>query len=261
MQKPQTFKIEPSFSMPIQFITYHRTVRYPQTKDVYVLTFDEFARHVDLIKSEGISVAQHTEAFTCTPKQLLCITFDDGCKSDLINAELLARKKLTAMFFISTANIGKHGYLNEDEIRELQKLGMSIGSHSHDHLRLNTMPMVDAVKQMSQSKLCLEEITKHSIDAIAFPGGGYNRETIRAAREVNFRYLLTTDWGINTFAKPVNSFVIKRNNILTNMSEVDYVRLITFQSQYRRQLTFVAKQTVRALLPEAVYKSLRRWIK
>lgn len=245
--------------MPIQFITYHRTEEHPKSGDVYTLTFDQFSHHIDLIDLKGVSVTPPTAAFSPSPSKLLCITFDDGYRSDLINAELLAQRKLSAIFFISTANIGRDDYLDADGVRELEKLGMSVGSHSHEHIRLNTLPTDEAARQMSESKQQLESILSHPVEAIAFPGGGYSRETIRQARIAGFVHLLTTDWGVNSFAVPPHISTIKRNNILRNMSDADFVSLITHRAQFQRQLKFGIKQSARTLLSDSTYAALRRW--
>jgi peptidoglycan/xylan/chitin deacetylase (PgdA/CDA1 family) len=243
------------------FINYHRMALNPQKEDVYVLTFDEFSHQIDLMQSAGVVITPAADAFIESKKRQVAITFDDGYKSDLTSAELLARKKLSAMFFISTANIGANNYLDEDDIRELHKIGMVVGSHSHEHIRLNTMSLADAQCQMTQSKQRLEEIIKQPIHEIAFPGGGYNKNIVRLATSIGYRYQLTTNWGINSFAEPASCFLVKRNNIMTRMAAQDFLALVTFQSLYKRQIAFLIKQATRALLPETLFNQLRRALK
>ncbi|MEF8755261.1 MAG: polysaccharide deacetylase family protein [Accumulibacter sp.] len=246
--------------MPLQFITYHRTEMSASGRDVYVLTHDEFSHQVDLIAQSGLSVLRsHTLDFT-DDRYRIGITFDDGYKSDLINAECLARKGLTGWFFVSTANIGRAGYLDQHEIRELERLGMKVGSHSHDHVKLDILSVDESRRQIFVSKEILENVLGHRVDALAFPGGGYSEAVVRAARDAGFDYLLTTDWGVNR--PPFQaSRMLRRNNILCGTSDKDFLRLIRSDSLYARQAVFTTKQVVRALLPEGAYRGLRQWLR
>lgn len=243
--------------MSALFLNYHRTERRPESKDVYVLTSDEFARQMQLVADSGISVLDPHVLDGSENGHRLAITFDDGYKSDLENAALLARRGYSAMFFISTANIGKPGYLDSDEIRELEKMGMVIGSHSHHHKRLNTLEEIEIQAELSSSKDILEEILGHPISSIAFPGGGYNRVVIEEATRLGFRYLLTTDWGLARLPRDRDFVLINRNNILRGMTDVAFTHLITLKSLRSRQARFLAKQFVQSMLPEAAYRKLR----
>ena len=249
--------------MKLLFITYHRTVAEPDTDDVHTLTFSQFAQHIKRIQQAGVTVA---DARVLERDQLdsghqIVITFDDGNKSDLVNAELLARHGMTAMFFISTANIGRDGYLDEDDIRKLDGMGMLIGSHSHHHKRLNKLPYAEARIQLKTSKQCLEAILGHAVQYVAFPGGGYSSTVVAMATELGFRHMMTTDWGVSTATHDSKrAHLYKRNNILKNMPDKDFIRLIALKSRPQRVLVFFVKQALHALLPEQSYSALRKRI-
>ncbi len=247
--------------MRLQFITYHRTTVLPDRKDVHTVTFDQFARHVELIRRSGITVAspQVLEDGGAAENYQLGIAFDDGYKSDLANAELLARHGMAAIFFISTAHIGHEGYLDEGDICHLRDLGMGIGSHSHRHTRLNKLSEAEAHEQLVRSKDYLERILKQPVDCLAFPGGAYNDSVVAQAQEVGFRHLMTTEWGINTISTNAGG-LYRRNNILASMSDEVFVDLITLKSLQRRRLEYLAKQWIRALLPERGYVALRKFV-
>jgi peptidoglycan/xylan/chitin deacetylase (PgdA/CDA1 family) len=248
--------------MNLLFITYHRTTSEPETDDVHTVTSKQFARHIELILQAGVSVADaHVlEVQQSRTGHQIAITFDDGFKSDIANAELLASYGLTAMFFISTANIGKKGYMDEGDIRRLDGMGMLIGSHSHLHKRLNKLPEAEARTQLELSKQRLESILRHPVEYLAFPGGGYNASVITMATAVGFRYMLTTDWGVNAVTDNLVGRLYKRNNIVQNMTYRDFARLITLKSLRLRKMIFVVKQCLRALLPENGYGALRKRI-
>ncbi len=247
--------------MRFQFITYHRTAAQPAQGEPHVVTFDQFARHVELIRQSGVTVANPRvlEDAGSAECYQLAITFDDGYKSDLANAALLARHGWTATFFVSTANIGREGYLDEGDIRQLRDMGMRIGSHSHQHKRLNKLSEAEAGEQLAQSKARLDAILGQPVDCLAFPGGGYDDAVIALAQAAGFRHLFTTDWGINTITGGEGG-LYRRNNILSSMSDKAFTDLITLKSLWRRNLQFGAKQWARALLPEKNYVALRNLV-
>ena len=249
-------------ALNLLFITYHRTTSVPETDDVHTVTNKQFARHIELILQAGVSVADAHVLEVQQPRagHQIAITFDDGFKSDIANAELLASYGLTAMFFISTANIGQEGYMDEGDIRRLDGMGMLIGSHSHQHKRLNKRPEAEARTQLELSKQRLESILRHPVEYLAFPGGGYNASVIAMATAVGFRYMLTTDWGVNAVTDNLAGRLYKRNNILQNMSDREFTRLITLKSIHIRKLIFLVKQWLRTLLPEKGYGALRKVI-
>ncbi|HCN68252.1 MAG TPA: hypothetical protein DIT03_08305 [Candidatus Accumulibacter sp.] len=245
--------------MPLQFITYHRTEAAATGKDVYVLTHDEFSHQVDLIARSGLSVLRSPSLDFSDDGYRIGITFDDGYKSDLINAECLAKKGFSAWFFVSTANIGTPGYLDQDDVRELERLGMKVGSHSHEHVKLDILSSDESRRQIFLSKEILEDILGHRVDGLAFPGGGYHQAVVRAALDARYRYLMTTDWGVNRPPFQASN-LLRRNNILRGTSDKDFLRLIRSDSLYARRIGFTAKQVVRAVLPEGAYRGLRQWL-
>jgi peptidoglycan/xylan/chitin deacetylase (PgdA/CDA1 family) len=244
----------------IQICSYHE-LSENRADDVHTLTFSEFENQLRLIKQSGIDCPRATPEnwIQRLPrgKHHLGITFDDGCKSDLKAAEILLKHGLSAMFFVSTANIGRDGYLNEGDIRQMESMGMYVGSHSHEHIQLTTMPIGEALQQMSRSKDIIEAVLGHPVDALAFPGGSYNSKIVDAALKAGFKFLMTTDWGTTTISDTRKSFVFKRDNILHGMKDEEFLRLITLKSQYQRQIAFFAKQVVRTILPAQTYRKVR----
>ena len=178
----------------------------------------------------------------------------------MINAEILARKGISAFFFISTAKIGEPGYLSADDIRYLEEAGMVVGSHSHDHIRLNSLPLSETRRQLSLSMLHLTEVLTHPVHCIAFPGGAYTGAVVDAAVEVGFKYCLTTEWGVNDFTRSGNFLAVKRNNILSGMSDDEFLQTITLRNRYKRMAVYSAKQAMRAVFPNSIYNRVRDWV-
>ena len=65
----------------------------------------------------------------------ILITIDDGFSSFYENAwPYLKKKKIPFILFISTEAVGKNGYMNWEQIKEIEKENFAfIGNHSHSH--------------------------------------------------------------------------------------------------------------------------------
>jgi peptidoglycan/xylan/chitin deacetylase (PgdA/CDA1 family) len=246
--------------MSVQFINYHRTALEFEMGDVYTLSSNTFLRQIELIQSSGVQVVRAEDAFVESKEHQLAISFDDGYKSDVSNAEILIQRGMSAFFFVSTAMIDKTGYLSRNDIYNLDKSGMVVGSHSHDHIDLTSVPLSEAKRQLTLSMQCLAEILGHSTECVAFPGGVYNSAVVAAAVDTGFKYCLTTKWGINRFAKEKNYLAIKRNNILSGMSDDEFLKTITLRNRYRRSAIYAAKQISRSVFPQNIYNQMRGWI-
>ena len=65
----------------------------------------------------------------------ILITIDDGFSSFYKHAwPYLKKKKIPFILFISTEAVGKNGYMNWEQIKEIEKENFAfIGNHSHSH--------------------------------------------------------------------------------------------------------------------------------
>ncbi len=116
---------------------YHRfnEDKYPSTN----IDMEIFKKQIDLIEKEKISFISPDEFrinFNLPKNQKkILLTIDDGFTSFYKNAwPYLKERKIPFILFISTEAIGKSGYMNWDQIKEIEKEDFAfIGNHSHSH--------------------------------------------------------------------------------------------------------------------------------
>ena len=96
----------------------------------YKLDPEHFESHLDAIAETGRSVGLLTPG---TPAPDVVLTFDDGGASAPETARALERRGWRGHFFVITGNLGSPGFMTEEEVRELDRRGHRIGSHSHSH--------------------------------------------------------------------------------------------------------------------------------
>lgn len=82
--------------------------------------------------------------------------------------------------------IHKDMYLNNKDIKDMLKMGMIIGSHSHSHTILTNMDYKKQLNEISTSMKILKKRFKIEIKHFCYPYGGkisYNLDTIRILKQ------------------------------------------------------------------------------
>jgi peptidoglycan/xylan/chitin deacetylase (PgdA/CDA1 family) len=104
------------------------------------------------------------------PQKPVIITFDDAHKTTkTIALPILKEYDLVAEYFVTTRRIGKSPFLTWDDLRELEKAGMSIQSHAVDHVYLNDLEVMEIKYQLEESKNVLEKSLKNPVQFFAPP--------------------------------------------------------------------------------------------
>lgn len=100
-------------------------------------------------------------------------TFDDGGVSAiLIAAPILEKYGFKGKFYISTAYIGRKGFLNVEQVKQLFQRGHYIGSHSHTHPeRINILTEKEINDEWAKSQAILKDIIGYSPNLASIPNG------------------------------------------------------------------------------------------
>ncbi len=116
-------------------LVYHRfgDDRYPSTNTT-IKDFEEQLKYLANNHYQTYTIEQLIKGNIDTIKPVVFLTVDDGFLSFYINAfPLLKKYNCKATVFINTESIGWSDYMNWDQIKELVKAGIQVGSHSHAH--------------------------------------------------------------------------------------------------------------------------------
>jgi peptidoglycan/xylan/chitin deacetylase (PgdA/CDA1 family) len=175
---------------------YHGLEKY-KTNNSYILCENDFEQHLRYITEQGLSCLTVSDLFGgdrwSSVKSCVAITFDDGHASDFeLALPLLQKYGCLSTFFITTDWIDRPGYMGGEQIRQLQAAGMSIQSHAKSHNFLDLLSEKEMHRELSLSKLELENILGQRVDYLSCPGGRYNREVVRCAHQVGYRAVFTS---------------------------------------------------------------------
>lgn len=128
------------------------------------------------------------------PPTKVQFTFDDGGLSFLtVAAPILEKYGHRGVFFIATDYISTQGFLSVEQVKELDKRGHIIGSHSCSHPHnMAGLPDDEISKEWKESKNKLEEILGHSMEYASIPNGYSSKSVVTKAREAGIKYLYTS---------------------------------------------------------------------
>ena len=124
------------------------------------------------------------------------ITFDDGHISNFKAAQIINDTNGgTADFFINPNTVSTPNFLSWSQLQEMNNMGMSIQSHSLDHLYLSDMTIDEQRRQLEVSKKTIEDKLGVAVTILAPPGGRFNQETIRLCHELGYEHLSVSEPG------------------------------------------------------------------
>lgn len=103
-------------------------------------------------------------------------------------------------------------FLSWDEAREMQRNGMSFGSHTHSHPILAQLSAEEQAQELRRSREILERELHAPVDTLAYPVGArlsFTDETIQALADTHYRAAFSFYGGFNELGK-MQSFDIRR---------------------------------------------------
>jgi peptidoglycan/xylan/chitin deacetylase (PgdA/CDA1 family) len=106
-------------------------------------------------------------------------------------------------------------FLSFDEAREMQRGGMTFGSHTHTHELLARMPAERQREEISISKEILQSELRTDIETLAYPVGlphTFSEDTIRALRETGYKAAFSFYGGFNR-SGTIQPFDIRRVSV------------------------------------------------
>lgn len=192
----------------------------------------------------------------------VCVTFDDGWSSDAeVALPELARRGLSATFFVVTGRIGHPGFLSWLQVRMLAAQGMEIGSHtvSHPNLtRLGPGPLRDELRRSRQD---LQDCLGRDVVSLSVPHGFYSRAVLTAAWEAGYRRVCTSRPGLNHL--PLRPGVpIRRNALHREVRASDLLRFARPQppALIRAEASYYARALLKQIVGEGGYRAVRSWV-
>ncbi len=247
------------------FLMYHELARpgRPACEDDpgylrYVVAEGDFRRHLAALKEagvRGVSVGGALDGSADERAPRVCLTFDDGCETDLIAAApLLEEFGWGATFYVVAGFVGRRGYLAPAQVRELAERGFEVGSHSMTHRLLTGLGDEEVRRELSESKERLEQWSGRAVEHFSCPGGRWDARVAAAAREAGYRTVATSRVGAN--GRGSDSFRLARVAVRRGTTESEVVRAARGEGMLARRARAAALDLAKSVLGDAFYQKL-----
>ena len=149
--------------------------------------------------------------------------FDDGWKSQLNAARLLAQHGVPGSIYIISEDMGQEGYMTWDEVREVSRV-MEIGGHTASHSNLRNLASVQEYEAEIGADYRELADRGFKVTTFVYPYGNYSPTAIDVIRKY-YACASTQDIGANT--DKTDPYLLKDFTIRGNNTLDDVARMIT----------------------------------
>lgn len=225
----------------------------------YVVSESSFRAQLESIHAaelHGVSVGEALSNFQRGMHRCVALTFDDGCETDLLTAAPMLRDAgYNATFFIVAGFIGKAGFLNKTQLRELHDSGFEVGSHSMTHHHLSDLPDGDLRDELGVSKDRIEQLIGSPVMHLSCPNGRWSPRVAQFAQQVGYKTICTSrvDWN---YAETDTSN-LARLAIMRDTSPDEFSGFVNGTSLERHQRKAAVLGAAKRALGNRLYDKLR----
>jgi peptidoglycan/xylan/chitin deacetylase (PgdA/CDA1 family) len=199
---------------PICTILYYHSVPDAQKQ--------AFARQMDDVAALTEPVPVDRAPQLLPGKRYSAITFDDGFENVIGNAvPELQKRSIPATVFLPIGYLGQPAgwwplsaperqmkIAAAENWRQLPEDLISIGSHTVTHPHLLLLSETEAKRELSESRMMLQDLFKRNINIFSFPYGDFNDCLAGWCRDAGYERVFTSLPG-NAFKGP-NDFILGR---------------------------------------------------
>ncbi|MDY0034997.1 MAG: polysaccharide deacetylase family protein [Zoogloea oleivorans] len=192
----------------VQILMYHRVGNFPGRVKAHGALYchlPRFRAQMKMFKVLGYGVISLDEAAAGLrgdaplPPRPLVLTFDDAYVDFLENAApVLKAHGYPATVYAVSSLVGKTSawvapeglepapLMNASQLREVQDLGFTIGSHTVTHPRLADADDARIHAEMRDSKRALEDILGQRVEHFCYPYGSHDLRAVEAAAAAGY---------------------------------------------------------------------------
>ena len=98
-----------------------------------------------------------------------------------------------------------------EQVKDMQRRGVEIGSHTADHLPLTSLDATTRLRQIRESKIFLEWSGLSTIYSLSYPNGEFDDEIVELLKREQYLTAVTGNAGLNTL--DTNPYELYRVNV------------------------------------------------
>jgi peptidoglycan/xylan/chitin deacetylase (PgdA/CDA1 family) len=181
----------------VPILCYHQirdwTPRDSSADRAYITPPATFTAHLDALAASGRTTVTpdqllaHLTTGAPLPDRPVMLTYDD---SDVDGYDValpqMQQRGFTGTYFLMTVVLGKQHYLSEDQVRELDRAGMTIAAHTWDHHRVDRYSGDDWRVQIDRPTQEIAAVVGHPVRYFAYPYGAWSPAAFEHLQEAGF---------------------------------------------------------------------------
>ena len=206
------------------------------------VTPENFARQMAYLRAQGVRSLTPDEFYYAVisgvqPQgKVVLLTFDDGFADFATAAVPILRKyDMTGIDFVVSSFVGRPGYMNAAQLREILAEGMFIGDHTVHHLPLGQRSTAVVHNEVFASLLALETIIGRPVADFAYPFGSFNVAVEAIVRAAGFRDAFSTIGGQVQGSSIL--YQLRRNEILGTFNLYTFAHLLNLPAPTAAQVS------------------------
>ncbi len=222
-----------SHAARVPVLMYHRVGEAHNAWEArYCISPRNFSAHIEALARKGFravgidAFVDWLEGGPPLPEGAILVTFDDGFRGVHEHAlPVMERLGWPFTVFLVSDLIGQEDHwtrdsnpdgatyplLDADEIRDMQKRGVSFHSHTRSHASLPTLNDKELAAQLTGSRRALAELLGKEVAYLAYPFGHVDERVVAATRAAGYRAAFSTRSGFNR--RDVDRFQIRRIDV------------------------------------------------
>ena len=218
-------------------LMYHSISR--SSGSVWEVSGRSFTEQLKLLSAEGwqsVCVRDLLSARALPPRTCV-LTFDDGFADNMEAFRQLEKFGMKATVFVVSGDIGgssswkdegvpSRRMLDKEQLIEMNKAGMEIGSHTRTHARLTEAGRERLASEVAGSKKALEDVIGAPVVSFAYPYGLFSDESVQAVREAGYKLACTTRTG--WFGSEKDLLRVRRVAVYNGDNLSTYARKLVF---------------------------------
>ena len=193
----------PAKSVIVPVLTYHRVHTMPAVGEPdLIVDPSTFAAELAALQQGGYHTIHQWQLFDALykgyalPSKPVIISVDDGYVDDVRTIlPALERYHMVATFFVITGRMSEPGFLDANQIRQLDQAGMDVGDHTSHHVDLRQLSPSELQAETAGSRHVLQSLLGHPVYFFAYPFGAFNDAVLQEIQRAGFTMAYTTQGG------------------------------------------------------------------
>ncbi|MDR0326602.1 MAG: polysaccharide deacetylase family protein [Oscillospiraceae bacterium] len=190
---------KPTEDWSVPVLMYH-CVEDNETNNAFYVSVADFEAHLRYLYENDyrtITMRELTRMVTSgeeVPPRAVVLTFDDGYINNYTNVlPLLEKYGMSGTVYALSFYPG--WACTPEMLRDMNRRGMEIGSHTKSHANLTKLAPEEAVDEITRSKEALERVLGIEITSFAYPYGAYNTELAQAVKNAGYQSAVSMTVG------------------------------------------------------------------